>query len=97
MYTAKQEGYAGKDAASLKNRTPFHDMGETFDLAIELSSRVQRLAARLVGEVPEDAAANTVATRCGGVLGATAESASRVRHYIVDAMSALDRIEAQLP
>lgn len=92
-----EEGYAAKNATALNTRTPFHDVGEAFDLAIELSSRVQRLAGRLVGDVPEDASATRAGSICGGVLGVTAESASRVREYIVSAMSALDRIEGQLP
>lgn len=92
-----QESYASQGATALKNRTPFQDVGETFEQAIELARRVQRLAGLLVGDVPEDASATRAGSDCGGVLGDMAESALRVREYVRSAMQDLDRIEARLP
>lgn len=100
MAMLEQEAYAvaGKGAAIAKSRSPLHDVSEAFDLAHELAARAENLAGRLVGEVPEDASvAARALLECGGVLGATAETASRVKAHIVSALRALDRVEAQLP
>lgn len=100
MVMFEQELYAvaTKGASIGKTRSPLHDVDEAFDLVRELAARVESLAERMVGDVPEDAVQrDRVSSGCGGVLGATADTASQVRERIVSAMRALDRIAVYLP
>jgi len=76
--------------------SPFEVASSTFDRTYSLTQRIRGLAERLCGPTPEQDSDVSKPAR-DGVLGALEATARNIDDEIDRAVTALDRIEAELP
>lgn len=94
-----QKQYAvdnGAGPSTLRSPTPIEDVGITLGSARELSIRIQALADRALGPVPESACGSQTMPTSGGVLGGMRDDALVTRELVEDGMRALARLEQVL-
>lgn len=77
--------------------TAFTAVSAALDRSNLLATRVEALADRLVGSVPQPVNSAEGRSGPGAVLPALRATANQTRSLVEDALSALDRIERALP